>query len=109
MSPLPAIWTAIALAGVAVSVYGLIDIRRDSLAMAGRNGVFRMMTTTRYRREVVRLVSLIGLAVAGVAATIPGTNDTERVVIYVGLFAGTAGMVLNSLLEHVDRALIRRM
>lgn len=109
MTWLPVIWTALALCGVGVAIYGLFDIRADGIAMAGRNGVFKQMRRVRYRREFIRLGSLSALALCGILVSLTGTSDVERIVVYLCLYLGTSGLILNSLLEKVDRILLRRM
>lgn len=109
MNLLAVVWAGIAFVGVAVSVFAQRDHVKDRGALGSRNGVLRLLVMTRLRRERVRFVGLCAFFVAGVLAAIPGTDDIERVAIYVCLYGGTIALIINGLLEQLDRAAIREL
>lgn len=109
MNWLPLIWLVMALVGVAAALYAFYDSHQDDDAMRGRNGTYARMRGLRRMRILVSLVALAALVLTAVLALIPGTSDPERLVVYLGLYVGTGGLILNVALEPFFRELLRRM
>lgn len=103
------VWLLMALAGVVLSWYCLRDIRLDVAALGTRNGWLRAMLIGRRRRERVRMISLMCLVVSAALVIVPGTSLGEQAIVFLCLYVGTAGLILDSLLEQIDRATLRKM
>mgnify|MGYP001573278268 CR=1 FL=1 len=108
MNALALIWVVISTFGVLVSIHSLADINRDRAALGSRDGAARLLIAPRLRREIIRPFSLVLFLVVGILAVVPGTSDVERIGVYICLYGGTTGLIVNSLLEQVDRSTIRR-
>lgn len=105
--PIEAIWTAIALAGLALAVTEGFKARRDLafLVTHDYNGRRKIVAQGHWRREVLRAIQQALFALAGVAAMLrpPSSQSVGRYVIMVLLVTASSLIVYNSWLDKRDR------
>ncbi len=101
------VWTLVALLGAIVSLIGVADGLGDLRALHGEANGRRRLARGYLRGETIRLfIQLSWVSVGGLALLDdrPGMWSLGAVVV----IAGVAGLMLNSILDRLDRRFVRR-